>query len=119
MHVFQVAFYTSGALYALFVDRTLFLYFLAVIAIYMGIAAILPGAKNISTRKKLMLGTWSPPSEGVIVNKQIVRVEKVQKLLDEMPKEGRPTLTHFVVKGCGELLKAVPDINGKLVFGRV
>lgn len=66
-----------------------------------------------------MLGTWTPPSEGVALIKHPVRVDKVLKLLEALPKENRPTLTHFVIKAIGKLLYECPDVNGKLVFGKV
>jgi hypothetical protein len=48
-----------------------------------------------------------------------VRVDKVLKLIESLPKENRPTLTHFAIKAIGELLDKFPDFNGKLVFGKV
>ncbi len=62
MHLFEIAFYTAGTLYALFSAPILIFYFLVVIGIYIAISTFLPGAKSISTRKKIMLGTWTPPS---------------------------------------------------------
>ncbi len=62
MHLLEIAFYTAGTLYALFSAPILIFYFLAVIGIYVAISTFLPGAKSISTRKKIMLGTWTPPS---------------------------------------------------------
>ena len=66
-----------------------------------------------------MLGTWTPPSEGVITLRLPIRVDKVLKLIESLPKEKRPTLTHFAIKAIGELLVQCPDLNGKLVFGKV
>jgi hypothetical protein len=86
---------------------------------YILIAYLYPGAKDISIRKKIMLGTWTPPSEGVALVKVQVRVDKVLKLIESLPKENRPTLTHFTIKAIGNLLKTFPDVNGKLVFGKV
>lgn len=74
MHLFEVAFYTAGTLYALFTEQILIFYFLLVVGAYIAIAEVLPGAKNISIRKKIMLGTWTPPSEGVITLKLPIRV---------------------------------------------
>lgn len=51
-----------------------------------------------------MLATWTPPSEGVAIVKINARVDKVLKLIESLPKENRPTLTHFVVKAMGKLL---------------
>lgn len=87
MNVWTFAFYTTGILYALFYERMLIIYFLLVLGIYVVISIILPGAKNISTRKKIMLGTWTPPSEGVIINRLNVRVDRVLALIESIPKE--------------------------------
>lgn len=74
MHVFQVAFYGAGTFYALFIDQTALIPFFGIVALYMIIAALLPRSKELSTRKKLMLGTWSDPAEGNIVCRIPVRV---------------------------------------------
>ncbi len=77
MHVFKVAFYVSGAYCALFLDQSLLIPFLAVVAIYFFLGSFfLKGAKSISIRKKIMLATWSDPTEGVIINRVPVRTEK-------------------------------------------
>ena len=62
MHLFQAAFYASGVYFALFVDSTVLIPFFAVIALYLIASAMLPGAKNLSIRKKIMNATWTHPS---------------------------------------------------------
>jgi hypothetical protein len=101
MHLFEVAFYTAGTLYALFAEQVLIFYFLLVVGAYIAIGEFLPGAKNLSIRKKIMLATWSPPSEGVITLRLPIRVDKTLKLIESLPKENRPTLTHFAIKALG------------------
>ena len=82
MHLFQVAFYASGIYYALFVDRGLLIPFFTIVAAYLIISAFfIKGAKNISIRKKIMLATWSEPSEGVATVKVPVRTEKANKII--------------------------------------
>lgn len=121
MHLFQFAFFTAGVLYAIFQEQQLIIYFLLVVAAYMIISAVYPGAKSISNRKKIMLSTWTEPSEGVIQVRVPVRTEKVQAVIDRYAREGKMklTLTHFVLKGCGVLLNEGKSIQGKLVFGKV
>ena len=121
MHVFQVAFFLAGCLYAFINEQALILYFLLVLGAYMLISQFLPGGKTISNRKKIMLSTWSDPSEGIILLRLPVRTEKVQKIIDENTEEGKPhpTMTHFVIKACGEILKHAPDLNGYYSFGKV
>lgn len=119
MHIFKVAFYVSGAVYALFFEQGLLIPFFTVLAIYLLAGKFLNGGKDISTRKKIMLATWSDPSEGVISVKVPVRTEKANEMIAKAGKDSRLTLTHFAIKAVGELLKTQPDLNGKLVFGKV
>ena len=119
MHVFMVAFAFAGACYAIFEQQSLLVYFSMVVAAYVVISALLPGAKNISIRKKIMLATWTHPSEGVIIVRVPVRVEKCEELIAKCPPEEKLTLTHFALKAVGELMNEAKDINGKLVFGKV
>ncbi len=76
MHLFEFAFYTAGTLYALLTEQILIFYFLLIVGGYILISSIYPGAKDIGIRKKIMLGTWSPPSEGVAVVKISAKVDK-------------------------------------------
>lgn len=101
MHLFEVAFFTAGAFYALFREQTLLFYFMGIVGIYLALGRLLPGLKDLSIRKKIMAGTWTPPSEGIIYAQHPVNVEKVIKLIETLPKESRPTLTHFVIKAIG------------------
>ena len=119
MHLFEFAFYTAGALYAIFTEQVLIFYFLVVVGVYILVGNLLPGASELSIRKKIMSATWTPPSEGVAYLKNAVRVDKVLKLLETLPKENRPTLTHYAIKAIGRLLEECPEVNGKLVFGKV
>jgi hypothetical protein len=82
MHVFQVAFYAAGVYYALFIDCRALVPFFTVVALYFIISAVLPRAKTLGNRKKLMQATWSPPSEPNIICRIPVRTEKIQKIID-------------------------------------
>ena len=52
----------------------------------MVISITYPGAKNIGIRKKIMLGTWTAPSEGVAVVKIAAKVDKTLSLISSLPK---------------------------------
>ena len=101
MHVFQFAFYGAGIYYALFIDRAVLLPFFAIVIAYFVISAFLPGAKNLSTRKKITSATWEAPNDPTIIGRTGVRTEKITKLLENIPKENRPSMTHFCIKACG------------------
>lgn len=73
MHVFLVAFYISGVLYAILEKQELILYFLFPICVYMLLSAFLPGSKSVGNRKKIMISTWGDPSVGSIYVRVPVR----------------------------------------------
>lgn len=77
MNILGVAFIVAGALFAITREQILVLYFLLTVALYIAISFIIPGARNISNRKKIMVATWGEPSEGVIQVRVPCRVEKV------------------------------------------
>jgi len=86
MHLFKVAFYASGAYYALFVDQGLLIPFFTVVAIYLIISHFFIGGKAISTRKKMMVATWADPSEGNINVRVPIKADRLLKLLETLPK---------------------------------
>lgn len=86
MHLFELAFYASGVYFALFIDSSVLIPFFFVVAVYLILSALLPGAKDLSIRKKIMAATWTHPSEGNISLRLPVRVEKVQKIIESFPK---------------------------------
>lgn len=64
MHLFGVAFIVAGVLYAIFQERLLILYFILTVVGYLAISFVIPGGRNISNRKKIMVATWEDPGEG-------------------------------------------------------
>jgi len=76
--------------------------------------------KYNSTRKRLNIATWDEPQDGIIQNKYQVDVSNINTFMAECKeKQGiKISLTHIVVKAIGEVLKAAPDINGKIVLGK-
>lgn len=119
MHIFDVAFYASGIYFALFIDSSILIPFIVVLVLYFIASAFLPGAKDLSIRKKIMNASWTPSSEGNITVRVPVRVDKISKILENLPKENRPTLTHFAIKAVGEILANQPFLNGTLSLGKV
>lgn len=73
MHLFQVAFYGAGVFYALFIDRVILIPFFVIVALYLVASALLPRAKPLSTRKKIMQATWGHPNDPNIITRVVVR----------------------------------------------
>lgn len=82
------------------------------------IAALYPSLQSLSVRRKFALAGWPAPKEGIIYNNIALRVDPLLNFLATLPQERRPTITHYVIKACGEVLRLNPELNGKLIFGK-
>jgi len=73
-----------------------------------------------SPRKRLLIASFEEPQGGIINNRFEVDVTNIQKFIEETREKSgvRVTVTHVVVKAIGEMLKAAPDINGKIILGK-
>lgn len=77
-------------------------------------------ARMTSTRRKLAIATWGPPSEGNIFGKVTLDVAEAleyMELVRERTGE-KVTITHLVGKAVGNALAAAPTLNGKILFGK-
>lgn len=54
----MVSFYAAGVLYAIFNEPILLAYFLFFVGGYIAISATYKDAKNVGSRKKIMMSTW-------------------------------------------------------------
>ena len=118
MHIFEFSLYGSLSLYVVLYQPIIGLFFAGFVALYVLISLFYPSSQTLSTRRKFTLATWSAPNQGLIYNNIPIRVDKLLAFLETIPKEIRPTVTHYVVRACGEILKQNPDLNGKLIFGK-
>jgi hypothetical protein len=107
MHLFQVAFFCSGVLYALLEAPSLLLYFFSVIGLYYVLSIMIPGGEKLSNRAKLISTSWTDTQDNSIFIRLPIRVEKVEDLIQKNNIFHKPkiTLTHFVIKACGEVIK--------------
>lgn len=73
-----------------------------------------------STRRKLMIATWSSPSEGNIYGKISLDMTEAIKYLAYLREEKKQkvTITHLIGKIAGDALALAPGINGRIVFGK-
>lgn len=118
MHVFEFSFYATTVIYVLLYHPYFALLFASFVVAYALIATFWPSLQSLSVRRKFALANWPTPKEGIIYNNISVRVDKLLDFLSTIPRENRPTITHYVVKACGEVLKENPELNGKLIFGK-
>ena len=72
-----------------------------------------------SLRRKLMLATWTRPTEGNIYGKLDLDCTKMLAYLEYLQeqKNEKCTVTHFVGRAVGEALHRCPSINGYIRFG--
>lgn len=77
------------------------------------------GPSWMSTRQKLSIASWTPPSEGNIHGSVVLDATAVIGWIARArAASGRHiTVTHVVVKAVGLALRASPQINGRIVLG--
>lgn len=77
------------------------------------------GVPRMSTRQKLMIASWSPPSEGNILGALTVDCTTALQYISEKRKASgvKVTITHVAIKAVAEALARCPTINGHLVLG--
>lgn len=63
-----------------------------------------PNSKFNSLRRKIMIASWSEPTEPNIWINWEMDVTNLLNYLKKFPEKNRPTLTHFVIKVIGALL---------------
>ena len=73
-----MAFYGAGAFYALFMERSVLVPFAVIVVLYVLAPYFIPGAKSLSTRKKIMMSSWGDPNQPSINVRVPVRTEKVE-----------------------------------------
>ena len=75
---------------------------------------------RMNARRKVMISTWEEPGRsGEIYAELLIDMTEALKFIDEKKAEGkRITITHMVLKAIGNALRAVPSVNGRIVFDR-
>eukprot|EP00281_Chroomonas_sp_CCMP1168_P009978 CAMPEP_0206258420 /NCGR_PEP_ID=MMETSP0047_2-20121206/25907_1 /ASSEMBLY_ACC=CAM_ASM_000192 /TAXON_ID=195065 /ORGANISM="Chroomonas mesostigmatica_cf, Strain CCMP1168" /LENGTH=362 /DNA_ID=CAMNT_0053685157 /DNA_START=172 /DNA_END=1260 /DNA_ORIENTATION=- len=75
---------------------------------------------HMSTRRKTMVATWEPAGKtGEIYASFEFDMTNAKKYIEQKAKQGvHVTITTLVVKAVGNALKAVPSVNGRIVFGQ-
>jgi len=82
-------------------------------------STVASGAPPMSTRRKLMAASWSPPSEGTVFGVLNVNAEALMKYIAKLAAKGeKVSVTTCVIKAIGLGLRDAPGINCRLVFGR-
>jgi pyruvate/2-oxoglutarate dehydrogenase complex dihydrolipoamide acyltransferase (E2) component len=71
-------------------------------------------------RKKLIMATWRPPSEGIITGKLTVDATNALSYIEGLRSSSgeKVTITHFVARAVGQAIHNTPSINGFIRWGR-
>jgi len=74
-------------------------------------------APPMSTRRKLMLSTWSEPSEGPIYGSMSINATGMNEYMKKSNEKGQKiTVTAIVVKALALAFRNAPGLNSRLVF---
>lgn len=85
MGLYTNAFYFAVTLYAIIEKRELIVYFFTFIGLYAVIHILTPSGKWNGVRKKIMLATWEPASDGNIYEKMEIDCTKLNAYIDKLP----------------------------------
>ena len=71
-------------------------------------------------RRKLVLATWAPPSEGNIYGKLTLDTSRAESYLTYLRNKtgDKITLTHFIGRAIAEAISNTPAVNGYIRWGR-
>jgi len=76
-------------------------------------------APKQSTRRKMMIASWSAPNEGNIHGVLEIDVTKTQAYIEKKRKEGQHiTITHIVIRAIALGLQVAPSMNGRILWGK-
>jgi pyruvate dehydrogenase E2 component (dihydrolipoamide acetyltransferase) len=77
--------------------------------------------KDLSTFRRIALGTWSSPHDAQVHGTLDVRMDEAMRYLDEVRRATgtRLTVTHLVARAAAAALAEMPDANAMLRFGRI
>jgi len=119
MNIALVALILTFFIYGFAVDCKLLAIYFSIIGVYALINILLPNKYN-SPRRKIMMATWSEPSEGNIFSRFEYDTRNYDRYIEKTKEKAgiKVTLTHVAIKALAEVLKTAPDINGKISFGK-
>lgn len=77
--------------------------------------------KQLSSFRKLAIGTWRTAYDPTVYGTMTLRMEKALDYIDKFRQRTgvRLTVTHLVVKACAEALRRCPDANAILRFNKI
>ena len=74
----------------------------------------------MTVRRKLVIASWTRPTEGNIYGKLTVDATQAQRYVDHVRERSgeKVTITHLVGKACALALAQAPSLNGRIFLGR-
>jgi len=97
----------------------LILVFLAVFGVYFYFSVLTGNSAPMSTRRKLMLATWSEPSEGTVFGVLNCNADPLLSYLEKRAQTGNKiSVTTAVLKAVSLSRRAGPGLNCALAFGK-
>jgi len=76
-------------------------------------------APKQSTRRKMMIASWSAPSEGNVYGVIEADVSKALEYINQRKQAGEHvTITHVVIKAVALGLQEAPSMNGRILWGK-
>ena len=122
MNAILVIFYISFLSYCLCNNLKFIIIYLILIALYTYITQfhLFKDIVN-STRRKIMIGTWTKSFDPQLYSKVKIDISKVEPYLEQKSKEigEKLTLTIYAIKLMSIILKKNPELCGFIKHGKV
>lgn len=122
MNAILVIFYISFLSYSLCNNLKFIIIYMSLIALYTYITQF-QLFKNVvnSTRRKIMIGTWTKTFDPQLYSKVKIDISKVEPYLEQKSKEigEKLTLTIYAIKLISIMLKRYPELCGFIKHGKV
>ncbi|KAL9645080.1 hypothetical protein ABK040_004571 [Willaertia magna] len=76
---------------------------------------------SMSARRKLSMAGWGSPSEPATYGIVTIDVEGIERLMEKVSKKSnvKLTLTHFIAKAVALAIESCPEINCRMVLGKL
>ena len=76
---------------------------------------------HMSARRKISMAGWGSPSEPATYGAVTINLEQIERAIDQLSKKigQKITITHFVARAMGLAIEACPEINCRMVLGKL
>src|SRR3989338_4071492 len=75
----------------------------------------------MSARRKISMAGWGSPNEPATYGSVTINLEEIEELLKKVSDKicQKVTITHFIARAMGLAIEECPEINSRMVLGKL